>query len=203
MKYTHAAEYGGIALGVLEDQNGALWFFAHEITQPPGTPGSRKTIDKIPDKYTAQLEIGDIEKKFDVSLTNLTLNSDTVEFDDVDAANQATFAQITADNPYTTIVSENGIYDVVNDADESVGHEFRQWVREKLSPAVRRGQIITTEHTPIGAVQDISGLAALVGNVDVDATTDPPHVTLVAAREDFFYWCTVAEGTRDNTRHEQ
>ena len=73
---------------------------------------------------------------------------------------------------------------------------------EELLPAIRRGEAISTDGTPMQDVQDMTGVAALVGRIEIlEGTLGELLAELKSVYEDRDYWRTVAEGLSKTEVH--
>jgi len=186
MQYTHTAEYGGITVGVLEDQYGNSWFFAHEIAQAYGARHSHDVAKYVRDKYKVKIDIRSITPAFDRGNDEY----DTIKDHSVNR------------NPHRLLISEYGLYEFMMRGNTQRAEQFREWVVEELLPAVRRGEAISTEGTPMADVQDMTGMAALVGRIEIlEGVVGDLTAELKAVREDRDYWRTVAEGLSKTEYH--
>ena len=199
LQYSHTAEYGGITVGVLEDQHGHLWFFAQEIAQAYGARDAYNVTKYVRDKYKAKIDIRSINPLFD-----RVINENQTMFDR------------SAGNPNRSLISEYGLYEFMMRGNTARAEQFREWVVEELLPAIRRGEAISTDGTPMQDVQDMTGMAALVGRIEILERVNREQErinreqegvigTLVAEfksiREDRDYWRTVAEGLSKTEVH--
>ena len=197
MQYSHTAEYGGITIGVLEDQHGRLWFFAQEIAHAYGAKDSYQVTRYVRDKYKATIDIRTITPIFGrVNEINYPL------FERVVNENQTMFDRSIKHKPYRSLINEYGLYEFMMRGNTAKAEQFREWVVEELLPAVRRGETISTEGTPMQGVQDMTGNAALVGRIEIlEGVVGELTAELKSLREDRDYWRTVAQGLSKTEIH--
>ena len=178
MKFTHTADRGGITVGVLEDQHGHLWFFAHEIAQAYGSHNTNDVTRYVRDKYKSKINLRTMD----------------TPFERVHSGRR--------DNGIRSIISEYGLYEFIMRGNTAKAEQFREWVVEELLPAIRRGEAISTDGTPMQDVQDMTGVAALVGRIEIlEGTLGELLAELKSVYEDRDYWRTVAEGLSKTEVH--
>lgn len=175
MDYAYSAEYGGITVGVLVDQDDDPWFFAHEVAQAYGARDSYAVTQYIKDQHKATLDVRTIPT-FDWESQGGT--------------------------PKRVIISLKGLFTFMMRGNTPRAVEFQDWVIEELLPAIYNGDDVSLEGTPMESLQEETSLAGLVARIEILVNeVGELRAELQELREDRDYWRTVAMGMTSTEYH--
>lgn len=175
MKHTSTATYGDVTLGVLVDQHGEPWFFAHEIAKAYGSRHTNDVTKYVKDRFKAKVDIRDISTTFSDG-SRITTG-------------------MSRGNPIRSVISLKGLFTFMMRANTKRAYKFQDWVTDELLPSIYKGEQVTLAGTPMQDVMDATGAAALVGRIEIlESTVGELVAQLKSVSEDRDYWRTIAQG---------
>lgn len=188
MKHTRTATYGDVTVGVLVDQHGEPWFFAHEIAKAYGSRHTNDVTKYVKDRHKAKVDIRDI------STTFIDGNPNDITKGNVDRPN-TTIKGNGIGNPIRSVISLKGLFAFMMRASTQRAVQFQDWVTDELLPSIYKGEQVTLAGTPMQDVMDATGAAALVGRIEIlESTVGELVAQLKSVSEDRDYWRTIAQG---------
>lgn len=177
MKHARTATYGDVTVGVLVDQHGEPWFFAHEIAKAYGSRHTNDVTKYVKDRHKAKVDIRDISTTFSDGGPNNMIKGHGIG------------------NPIRSVISLKGLFAFMMRTNTQRAVQFQDWVTDELLPSIYKGEQVTLAGTPMQDVMDATGAAALVGRIEIlESTVGELVAQLKSVSEDRDYWRAIAQG---------